>query len=288
MDRRAFVIGAAVQPAALAACPALANVPGAYDWSASPPRQSRDAFVEWMVKNRGENPRFLAERFDRFRELIARHDVWDEADMRAFLLTPREEFVTAENLDRAYEWHHLDIGFGVTITGPHTVARMTNTLDVKRGDKVLEIGTGSGYQSAYLSNLRRTSGRSRSSRRWRSAPARSTTASSRAATASIAPSRTRNADGYYGWEEKAPFDKIIVTCGIDHIPPPLLQQLKPNGIMVIPVGPPGAQHILKAVKRHVAGRRRCRSRAPTSTAARSFRSFHSLALTSRKVRTPSA
>jgi protein-L-isoaspartate(D-aspartate) O-methyltransferase len=61
--------------------------------------------------------------------------------------------------------------------------------------------------------------------------------------------RTRNADGYYGWEENAPFDKIIVTCGIDHIPPPLLQQLTPNGIMVIPVGPPGAQHVLKAVKR---------------------------------------
>ena len=65
-------------------------------------------------------------------------------------MTPREEFVTAENLARAYVWHHLDIGFGVTITGPHTVARMTNTLAIKRGDKVLEIGTGSGYQSAYL------------------------------------------------------------------------------------------------------------------------------------------
>ena len=70
-------------------------------------------------------PAFLGERFDRFRELIAHHDVWDEADMRAYLFTPREEFVTAENLDRAYEWHHLNIGFGVTITGPHTVARMT-------------------------------------------------------------------------------------------------------------------------------------------------------------------
>ena len=61
--------------------------------------------------------------------------------------------MTPENRDRAYEWHHLNIGFGVTITGPHTVARMTNTLHVKRSDKALEIGTGSGYQSAYLSNL---------------------------------------------------------------------------------------------------------------------------------------
>jgi protein-L-isoaspartate(D-aspartate) O-methyltransferase len=69
--------------AALAARAALTNVPGPYDWSASPPRGSRDTFVEWMAKNRGENPRFLAERFDRFRELVARHDVWDETDMRA-------------------------------------------------------------------------------------------------------------------------------------------------------------------------------------------------------------
>jgi protein-L-isoaspartate(D-aspartate) O-methyltransferase len=249
MDRRGFIVGAAVQAAALAARPAFANVPSAYDWSASPPRQSRDAFVEWMVKNRGEDPRFLGERFDRFRELIARHDVWDEADMRAYLLTPREEFVTAENLDRAYEWHHLNIGFGVTITGPHTVARMTNTLEIKRSDKVLEIGTGSGYQSAYLSNL--------TPNVWSIEIIPALAKRTRALYDSLIARgyteyraiHTRNADGYNGWEENAPFDKIIVTCGIDHIPPPLLQQLKPNGIMVIPVGPPGAQHVLKAVKR---------------------------------------
>jgi protein-L-isoaspartate(D-aspartate) O-methyltransferase len=249
MDRREFVVGAAVQAAALAAGPALANVPSAYNWSASPPRQSRDAFVEWMVKNRGENPRFLGERFDRFHELIARHDVWDEADMRAFLLTPREEFVTAENLDRAYEWHHLNIGFGVTVTGPHTVARMTNTLEIKRSDKVLEIGTGSGYQSAYLSNL--------TPNVWSIEIIPALAKRTRALYDSLIARgyteyraiHTRNADGYNGWEENAPFDKIIVTCGIDHIPPPLLQQLTPDGIMVIPVGPPGAQHVLKAVKR---------------------------------------
>ena len=249
MDRREFVVGAALQAAALGVRPALANVPTAYDWSASPPRQSRDAFVEWMVKNRGEDPRFLGERFDRFHELIVRHDVWDEADMRAYLLTPREEFVTAENLDRAYEWHHLNIGFGVTITGPHTVARMTNTLEIKRSDKVLEIGTGSGHQSAYLSNL--------TPNVWSIEIIPALAKRTRALYDSLIARgyteyraiHTRNADGYYGWEENAPFDKIIVTCGIDHIPPPLLQQLSPNGIMVSPVGPPGAQHVLKAVKR---------------------------------------
>ncbi len=138
MDRREFLLAAA---AALAVRPALANVPEPYVGSLAAEAESRG--VRRMDgRNRGEDPRFLAERFDRFRELVAHRDVWDEADMRAFLMTPREEFVTAENRDRAYEWHHLNIGFGVTITGPHTVARMTNTLEIRRGDKVLEIGTG--------------------------------------------------------------------------------------------------------------------------------------------------
>ena len=249
MDRRRFVIGAAAQAAALAARPARANVPTPYDWSASPPRSSRESFVEWMVKNRGEDPHFLGQRFDRFEQLIAHRDLWDEADERAYLMTPREEFVTAENLDRAYEWPHLNIGFGVTITGPHTVARMTNTLEIRRGDKVLEIGTGSGYQSAYLSNL--------TPNVWSIEIIPGLARRTRALYDSLIARgyseyrviRTRTADGYSGWEEAQPFDKIIVTCGIDHIPPPLLQQLAPDGIMVIPVGPPGAQHVLKAVKR---------------------------------------
>src|SRR5262249_59347964 len=66
---------------------------------------------------------------------------------------------------------------------------------------------------------------------------------------------TKNADGYYGWESEAPFDKIIVTCAADHIPPPLLQQLNPNGIMVIPVGPPGDVHLLKIAKQQAANRK---------------------------------
>jgi protein-L-isoaspartate(D-aspartate) O-methyltransferase len=249
MKRREFLIGAATAASAVAARPAFANVPTPYDWNASPPRQSREAFVEWMVKNRGEDPHFLGQRWDRFQQLLAHHDVWDEADMRAFLLTPREEFVTAQNLDRAYEWHHLNIGFGVTITGPHTVARMTNSLELRRGDKVLEIGTGSGYQSAYLANLTPNvwsieilPGLARRTRElYDRLIARGYS--------EYCAIRARNADGYYGWEEAAPFGKIIVTCGIDHIPPPLLQQLTPDGIMVIPVGPPGAQHVIKAVKR---------------------------------------
>jgi protein-L-isoaspartate(D-aspartate) O-methyltransferase len=253
MHRRNFLFGAgSAVVCAGAVGRARANVPAPLGWDMAPPMDGREAFVAWMKQNRGEDAGFLAQRFDRFLQLVAHHDVWDAADKRAYLLTPREEFVTPENLSRAYEWHHLNIGFGVTITGPHTVARMTNTLAIKRGDKVLEIGTGSGYQSAYLSYL--------TDALWSIEIIPGLARRTRALYDSLIARgygeyraiNTKNADGYYGWEEAAPFDKIIVTCGIDHIPPPLLQQLRPDGVMVIPVGPPGAQHVIKAVKQRAA------------------------------------
>src|SRR5436853_5440945 len=125
---------------------------------------------------------------------------------------------------------------------------MTSTIDVKLGEKVLEIGTGSGYQSAFLSHL--------TDKVWTIEIIKPLAARTRGRYDALiargyseySAITSKNADGYYGWEEEAPFDKIIVTCGIDHIPPPLLQQLKANGIMVIPAGPPGAQHLLKVVK----------------------------------------
>jgi protein-L-isoaspartate(D-aspartate) O-methyltransferase len=248
VSRRAFLAAA---PAALLLAdlaPALAAVATPFHAGLAPPMTSREDFVVWMVANRGEDPSFLGQRWDRYLQLVAHHDVWDERDKAAYLLTPREEFVTRANLSRAYEWHYLDIGFGVTITGPHTVARMTSVIAVQPGEKVLEIGTGSGYQSAYLSYL--------TDRIWTIEIIHALAQRTRAVYdgliargyAEYRAIATRNADGYYGWEEQAPFDKIIVTCGIDHVPPPLLQQLKPNGIMVIPIGPPGAQHVLKIVK----------------------------------------
>ena len=253
MNRRDFLVGSAGALAAgLLPGLARANVPVAYDWKASPPTDSRASYIEWMVANRGEDLGFLGQHFDRYQQLLTHHDLWDKRNERAFLLTPREEFVTRPNLPVAYEWHHLDIGFGVTITGPHTVGRMTNAIDVQPGDKVLEIGTGSGYQSAYLSNL--------TTKIWSIEIIPGLAARTRGVYDGLiargyseyASITTKNADGYYGWEENAPFDKIIVTCGIDHVPPPLLRQLKTGGIMAIPVGPPGAQHVLKVVKNEAA------------------------------------
>jgi protein-L-isoaspartate(D-aspartate) O-methyltransferase len=245
LRRREFLVGAA---AALLTAPARAAVSTPFEPGLWPDMTSKQGFVDWMKAHRGEDANYLGQRWDRYLQLIAHADVWDAADKRAFLMTPREEFVTAENLSRVYEWHHLNIGFGVTITGPHTVARMTNTLEIRPGEKVLEIGTGSGYQSAYLSYL--------TNRIWSIEIVPALAARTRGVYDRMiargyreyADITTRNADGYYGWEDAAPFDKIIVTCGIDHIPPPLLQQLRPGGIMVIPVGPPGAQHVIKAVK----------------------------------------
>jgi len=247
MRRRDVLLGAA---ASLVSTPALAAKPFAPDlW---PPLNDRAAYLAWMAANRADDSKLLGDRFDRYKVLLQFNDLWTNAEKRAFLLTPREEFVLPQDYDQAYVGHYLDIGFGVTITPPGTMGRMTSAIAVKPTDRVLEIGTGSGYQSALLSYLtphvwsieiipalaRRTRGvYDRLIGRGNGEYATIT---------------TRSADGYYGWEEEAPFDKIIVTCGIDHIPPDLLKQLKPDGIMVIPVGPPGAQHILKVVKKTAA------------------------------------
>jgi protein-L-isoaspartate(D-aspartate) O-methyltransferase len=246
MLRRDFLIGAAASIAV--ARPAYAEPPKAFRADLWPPLENRAEFVDWMAANRGEDPTFLGRRYDRYRVLLTFNDLWTKADKRAFLMTPREEFVLPEDRDNAYAGHYLDIGFGVTITPPGTMGRMTSALGVRPSDKVLEIGTGSGYQSALLSYL--------TSRLWSIEIIPELAARTRGVYDALiskgyreyAAIATRSADGYYGWEDAAPFDKIIVTCGIDHIPPPLLQQLKPGGIMVIPVGPPGAQHILKVVK----------------------------------------
>jgi protein-L-isoaspartate(D-aspartate) O-methyltransferase len=224
------------------------NVPKPYKWDDVPPLDDKEAFIKWMVENRGEDPAFLAQRFDRYQVMVRNKDLWTDRNKRAYLMVPREEFVLKRNLERAYEHAFLDIGYGVTISGPHVVGRMTSSIDVKFGEKVLEIGTGSGYQSAYLANL--------TDKVWSIEIIKPLAERTRGVYDKLIERgytefkaiESKNADGYYGWEEKGPFDKIIVTCGIDHIPPPLLQQLKVGGVMVIPVGPPGAQRILKVTK----------------------------------------
>ena len=136
-----------------AAMPALAAPAVQITPDVTPPMDNQQSFVEWMAKNRGEKVEKLNERWARFQAMIQNKDLWTQKEYRAFLLSPREEFALTRNYARAYEHNFLDIGYGVTISGPHLVGRMTSALDVKPGEKVLEIGTGSGYQSSLLTYL---------------------------------------------------------------------------------------------------------------------------------------
>ena len=252
LDRRRFLLGAGATLSGGLYVPAIARVPAPYDWNAAPPTKDKSSFVDWMARSRGEDAGFLGRRWDCFTKLVLNRDLWDHRDIRASLLTPREEFVAASDRGRAYELVPLSIGYGVTITAPYLVARMTSSLNVRLGDKVLEIGTGSGYHSAYLANL--------TDKVWSIEIIKPLAERTRRLYDDLIERgyteyksiTTKDGDGYYGWEQEAPFDKVIVTCAIDHIPPPLLQQMKPNGIMVIPVGPPGAQHALKVTKQQAA------------------------------------
>jgi len=170
--------------------------------------------------------------------------VTDERVIDAMMSVPRHAFVPTGYLDLAYNDHPLPIGFGQTISQPSLVAIMTELLDLQEGDRVLEIGTGSGYQAAILREL-----------------------TSEVYTIEIIPElagtarrvfdelgytdiHATRADGYYGWWEYAPFDAIIVTAAPDHLPAPLVAQLNPEGgRMVIPIGPPGGYQSLWVVER---------------------------------------
>ena len=213
----------------------------------SMPIGTKEAWLSWMRRNRNDNPVFLEERWEWAQNLVITSELGRPEDVRAFLLTPREHFVRAQNKGLEYADTWLPIGYGATITDPDVVSMMTSTLNVNPGDKVLEIGTGSGYQSAILSYLTKDVYTIEIIK-----PLFIETDAIYKDLEKSFPSYSvinrKLGDGYYGWEEYAPFDKIIVTCSIDHIPPPLLKQLNSGGIMVLPLGPPSRQYIMEIVK----------------------------------------
>ena len=143
--RRDFLIGAT----ATAAVSPLATAT-AFGRDVSPPLNDKAAFIAWGKANTNEDPVYLERRFDRYKDVLSFNDLYTPAEKRAFLLTPRQEFTRPQDKDQAYVGHCVDIGFGVTITPPGAMGRMTSTLEVRNGEKALEIGTGSGYQSALL------------------------------------------------------------------------------------------------------------------------------------------
>jgi len=161
-----------------------------------------------------------------------RHKVSDENVLRAMGAVPRHEYVLEKDRENGYRQMWYRIGYGQTITDPGMVAWMTQLIAVKPTDKVLEIGTGSGYQASVLAQL---TPHVHTIEIVEKLAKRTHKLLERLGYGDTIMKRI--ADGYFGWEENAPFDKIIVTCAADHIPVPLLQQLKAGGLMVIPVGP---------------------------------------------------
>ncbi len=156
---------------------------------------------------------------------------------------PRERFVPGDLAGRAYEDNPLPIGHGQTISQPYLVAYMTEALRVEPQHKVLEIGTGSGYQAAVLATLARDV-----------YTIETVPELARAAEATLRELEYRNVhvregDGYHGWAEHAPFDRIMVTAASVAIPPPLLEQLSVRGRLVIPIGPSGALQWLTVVEK---------------------------------------
>ena len=176
-------------------------------------------------------------RHDMVETQIRARGVEDPRVLAAMARVPRHRFVLESDIDIAYNDHPIGIGFGQTISQPYIVGFMSEALAVKETDRVLEIGTGSGYQAAVLGELARevytieivTELADRSTKLLEALGYRNV--------------HVRAGDGYAGWPEHAPFDAVIVTAAPDHVPQPLVDQLKSGGKLVIPVGR-GSQDLL--------------------------------------------
>jgi protein-L-isoaspartate(D-aspartate) O-methyltransferase len=180
--------------------------------------QARLAMVELTIEARGvQNPDVL----------------------RVMRTVPRHRFVPADYLAQAYADHPLPIGYGQTISPPYIVAWMTELLELKPGDHVLEIGTGSGYQAAVLAELGYVDVYT-----IEIIPELAAQAAARLQALGYRDVHVKQGDGYYGWDEHAPFDAIVVTAAPDHLPQPLVQQLADGGRLVVPIGPPGGYQSL--------------------------------------------
>ncbi len=194
-----------------------------------------------MVAGFEEERRRLVER------LVREGIIVSEKVKKAFLAVPREEFVPPEHRPWAYEDHPLPIGYGQTISAPHMVAIMTERLDPMPGDRVLEVGTGSGYQAAILAEIvakNDPSGRGHVFTIERIKELAEFARRNLEKTGYIRYVTVIVGDGTLGYPDMAPYDRIIVTAAAPRIPPPLIEQLRVGGRMVIPVGDAWGQELL--------------------------------------------
>lgn len=176
-----------------------------------PYKKEREKMVRYQIENRGLS---------------------NKATLTAMRDVPRHLFVPKYLLGNAYDDRPLPIGHGQTISQPYIVAYMTAIIEPEPGDKILEIGTGSGYQAAVLAKI------TDSVYTIEIIKGLYETAKTRLSEIGYSNIQIKYADGYYGWEEHAPFDAIVVTAAAEHIPPPLINQLRDGGKMIIPVGSP--------------------------------------------------
>ncbi|TVR43865.1 MAG: protein-L-isoaspartate(D-aspartate) O-methyltransferase [Bacteroidia bacterium] len=202
----------------------------------------------------------LADGFERERNQMVRtqiqaRGVSDKATLDAMRNVPRHLYVPFAQRRNAYQDRPLPIGYGQTISQPYIVAYMTEIIQPRPDHKVLEIGTGSGYQAAVLAEI--------VDQVYTIEIVRPLGAQAREKlNAQYNNVHVKIADGYHGWEEHAPFDAIVVTAAAEYIPPPLVEQLKAGGRMIIPVGSPFQMQHLMLVEKHEDGRITTRSLMP--------------------------
>jgi len=176
-------------------------------------------------------------------EHLMERDITDAAVLAAMEAVPRHEFVPEDSRQQSYADRPLPIGHGQTISQPYVVALMTQLVRVRPGDRVLEVGTGSGYQAAVLAEI------TDHVYSVEIIPELAAEARERLDRLGYRAVQSAVRDGYYGWEEHAPYDVIVVTASPDHAPTPLLDQLAECGRLVIPVGPQGFFQTLWLVER---------------------------------------
>jgi protein-L-isoaspartate(D-aspartate) O-methyltransferase len=184
----------------------------------------------------------MTSRVQMISEQIRARDVRDPRVLEALSRVPRERFVPEKSRAEAYEDHPVPIGHGQTISQPYIVAYMTEALRVERSHRVLEIGTGCGYQTAVLAEL------AREVYSVEVIPELAAAARERLAALGYANVHVTAGDGHHGWAEHAPYDRILVAAAAESVPQPLVEQLVDTGILVIPVGDRNQE--LRVLQRH--------------------------------------
>lgn len=199
--------------------------------------------VGCMTAAQNSDPDLRARRHQMVEQQIRQRGVTDARVLDAMRTVPRERFVPPELLPQAYDDGPLPIGSGQTISQPYIVAYMTEALRVQPSHKVLEVGTGSGYQAAILSYL------VREVYTIEIVPELATRAETLLRSLNRTNVRVRAGDGYVGWPEQAPFDRVIVTAAPEEIPRPLIDQLADGGLLVAPVGAQSAPQWMTVVEK---------------------------------------